>query len=971
MHRSLSCVAATLLLSLTTTALPAQDSAAVRRDTLRHQPRKITSQVFLDSAAFHDMPITELRGLLVLQPGVVESNDPRGPSLRGSDPGATGVYVDGALVQGGNGPSQLLLGTNSIAGATLTTGATGADAFDAEAGALDLAIPAGGPHLAAALRYRTDDVGLNWWRNIGFNRVEATAGGPAVFGMRFFGAFTLDGRQSLETQQLRDVQAPVYVTSGIDTVVREPVAFGDPSSDTVDFAIPRFVQYSGYCDAARNYGQDCQGLRLPFTANGSYAFTGKVTRTYGAGSSVSVTALTSRAQARFFPGSSLYDPDSYTGSRVTSAALIAGWSQRLGSPQRPVVLHATVSRQADERIAGMLTRASELASRDPFGGFLLKPLDFLVGLDATHDVDIAGTVYTGVHFLDDRQIQCLLAGQASCQDDVPYLNRDDLQQAQPFRLNPYGVEQSARLPLFTQGLGGGMDLGRETRWQERIGVEWHPDDRQGLRAGVDNLSFDTRRYAISTLISPFAMTAYHEHPERGGAWVEDQLAIADLTVAIGLRWDRFDSRALYPKTPGRISTDTLPFDPANPTKNFIPAVAHSALSPHLQVGFAVTPQLDVRFSAARQVAMPSFDELFAAKNTDLSVTNQTQFYGRDLDFTKTVLLEFGATGRVGEGWTLDAAVFNKALSSQVLAGIVPLPDPFKNGFTSDFPIFFNEDIGDVRGVESRVDRRVSDVLSGSVAYSYRALANVPSTLRLPNDYQHAVAAMAALTVPHLWRAGTVVGRALDGTDVFATLRFATGGRYTRVIQQGAGFTSFGFAGFPIEPLFASLLPSTRTVDVRVTRSVRLGARAATLFAESQNLFNWTNVLGVYTESGAVTNAPYERTFVDEQTALLVGEANAAGLGTTDANGNFAADLSSPGVCATWAGRSTSSQAVAASGPVDCVMLVRAEQRFGNGDGIFTKSEYTRAFSAWYNLAHAPYQFYGQGRRIRVGLEVGL
>jgi len=102
-----------------------------------------------------------------------------------------------------------------------------------------------------------------------------------------------------------------------------------------------------------------------------------------------------------------------------------------------------------------------------------------------------------------------------------------------------------------------------------------------------------------------------------------------------------------------------------------------------------------------------------------------------------------------------------------------------------------------------------------------------------------------------------------------------------------------------------------------------------------------------------------------------GEANAAGLGTTDAQGNFAVDLSSPGVCATWAGRSNSSQTTAASGPVDCVMLVRAEQRYGNGDGIFTKSEYTRAFSAWYNLAHAPYQFYGQGRRIRVGLEVVL
>ncbi len=972
MYRSLSCVAPTLLLSLTAIALPAQDSSAVGRDTLRRQPRKITSQVLLDSATFHDLPITELRGLLVLQPGVVESNDPRGPSLRGSDPGATGVSVDGALVQGGSGTSPLFLGTNSIAAATLTTGATGADALDGEAGALSIMVPSGGSRLAASLRYRTDDVGLTLWRNIGFNRVEATAGGPAMPGVRFFGAFTLDGRQSLETQQLRDVQAPVYVMSGVDTVVHEPVAFGNPSSDTVDIAIPRFVQYGGYCDPARNYGQDCQGLRLPFTASGSLALTGKLTRPYGNGSSVSVTALASRAQSRDFPGSSLYDPDSYTGTRVVSSAVIANWSQHLGQPERPLVLHATISRQADEQVSGMLTRASELSSRDPFGGFLLKPLDFLVGVDATHDVAINGTTYSGVHYLDDRQVQCLLAGQSYCSEDVPYLNRDDLAPAQPFRLNPYGVEQSARLPLYTQGLGGGMDLGRETRWQERLGVDWHPNARQVVRAGIDNISFDTRRYAIGTLISPFGITAYHEQPVRRGAWIEDRVELVDLTVAAGLRWDRFDSRALYPKTPGRIATDTLPFDPADPTKNFLRASAHTAVSPHLQVGLAVTPGLDVRFSAARQVATPSFDALFFGKNTDLSLTNQSQFFGRDLDFTKSTTLELGATGRLQDGWTVDAAVFSKALSSQGLGGLKQLPDPFKNGFPTDFFVFFNKDIGDVRGAELRVDRRVGDLLSGSLSYSYRTLANVPSTIVLPNDHQHTLAAIAALTVPEQWRAGTTLGTVLRSTDLFATLRLTSGAHYTLEQQSGTGSTTFGGSGFNvIEPFFASILPSSKTVDVRVTRGLRLGARTATLFAESQNLFNWSNVLGAYTETGDVTNLPFRQKFLDEQTALLQGEANAAGLGTTDANGDFAVDLSSPGICATWAGRSTSDQTTAASGPVDCVMLLRAEQRYGNGDGIFTKSEYTRAFSAWYSLANAPYSFYGQGRRIRVGLEVVL
>jgi hypothetical protein len=57
--------------------------------------------------------------------------------------------------------------------------------------------------------------------------------------------------------------------------------------------------------------------------------------------------------------------------------------------------------------------------------------------------------------------------------------------------------------------------------------------------------------------------------------------------------------------------------------------------------------------------------------------------------------------------------------------------------------------------------------------------------------------------------------------------------------------------------------------------------------------------------------------------------------------------------------------------VDCVLLQRAEARFGNGDGVYTASEYSAAFNAWYNLQQAPDRFYGAGRRLRVGAEISF
>jgi hypothetical protein len=57
--------------------------------------------------------------------------------------------------------------------------------------------------------------------------------------------------------------------------------------------------------------------------------------------------------------------------------------------------------------------------------------------------------------------------------------------------------------------------------------------------------------------------------------------------------------------------------------------------------------------------------------------------------------------------------------------------------------------------------------------------------------------------------------------------------------------------------------------------------------------------------------------------------------------------------------------------VDCVLLQRAEARYGNGDGVFTQGEYDAAFSAWYNLQNAPSRFYGAGRRLRLGAELSF
>ena len=984
---------------------------------------QVTSKSIVTGAQIDRLPINDVREALRLEPGVVESGKAKGLVIRGGRPGEAAVFVDGVLVRNSQqGQTNLDLGTNAVEEASVTTGALGAEFGEAQSGVFAFVTKSGGQRYQGSLSFSTDQVG-SLWRNLGMHRIEGSIGGPIASNLTFFLATTLTGQQSQETQLDRDVNRPIYVASGVDTIVRQPATVGDPLSDTVLVAIPRFVQYSGYCsnsasgtsqikrDISSNYGVECQGIRLPFSATAGATGNASLLYTYGSGSRVRVSGIGSVAQNRNLPTVDLYNPTNQTANRVTSNALIVNWTQNLSrSAERAMALDLFASYQAERTIGGPLTRQSELDSRDPMGGFLLKPLKFVVDFNTTHDITLAGTDYKGVTFLDDLQIRCLQAGQAACRQLVPFLDRNDLISAQPYRMNPYGAEQSARLPLWTQGLDNTFNLSRENRWQFRGNFDWQADRYNRVKLGAEYHTFDTKRYSSGTT-SAFGLNGYAEKPIRMGAYLEDRLDLGDVVLVGGLRFDRFDARSSFPLVPGRISsiTDSVlvlgpdtfrlaPFDPLNPTANFVAAPAHTAWSPRVQVSFPVTERSNFRLSYAHQVQAPDFDLIYRGKNTDLSQSNRNQSFGRDLDFGKTIIFEFGIRHAFSQDMVLDIAAYNKDKVSDVSGRLFRLPDPGQNGALGDWRVYNNADFGNVKGLDFKLDRRFSNLFSGTLAYTFqvakstgsdptayfRTTARVISSLTnetapppqalLPTDdtRKHTIAGALALQLPADWRRGSTLGNVFRDVGVFATFRFASGLPYTQIRNSGEGVAQgdspLEFTN--IEPINSSTMPWFKNVDLRVTKSLRVGALDWTLFAESKNLFNWRNVLNLFIETGDVVNDQHRKKYLDEQVAQLETEAATAHLLTTDPlTGNPAVDLSAPGVCTSWSARNSAGSA--AGGPVDCVLLQRAEARFGDGNGVFTKTEYTAAFNAWYNLANAPDRFYGAGRRIRIGAEISF
>jgi hypothetical protein len=142
---------------------------------------QVTSKTTVTGQTIDQLPVDDPRQAINLQPGVVESGDALGLSIRGGRPGEAVVYVDGVPVRRlRTGASQLNVGTNATEEASVTTGALGAEFGDAQSGVISLITRSGGPRFQGNLVYETDEVFGNSI-SVGFNRFEGSLSGP-IFG---------------------------------------------------------------------------------------------------------------------------------------------------------------------------------------------------------------------------------------------------------------------------------------------------------------------------------------------------------------------------------------------------------------------------------------------------------------------------------------------------------------------------------------------------------------------------------------------------------------------------------------------------------------------------------------------------------------------------------------------------------------------------------------------------------------------
>ena len=655
---------------------------------------------------------------------------------------------------------------------------------------------------------------------------------------------------------------------------------------------------------------------------------------------------------------------------------------------------------------GPLTPESDLSTRDPFGGFIIKPMEFLFNFD---NFPVNDALINNVR-TDRGRIAPLDANNGGA-----YALLDQV------RNNAYGLYGSYQNFANTQdGVGyifaeGGapanslnspsrLSLFKENRYIGKATLDWQADRYNRLKLGGEFTQYNIDNYSFR-LTDKFFSEAYIEKPIRWNAFVEDRLDLGDVVVVGGLRYDYYDTRASRP-----FATDTLGntyafprissmpgFDQDNPTALFVRDQGHGYLSPHVQVSFPVTDRTNFRLSYSHQVQAPDFGLLLGGINTDLNFTNTNHVFGSDLDFGKTIAFEFGIRHAFSDDMVLDVAAYNKDVVSDPAARLVSLYDPsqFRD---NDFRILTNLDFGNVRGLDIRLDRRFGNYFNGTVSYSYQQAKNTgsdpftytnygsrivnqvggtngaqpPPQGILPTDDSrpHSLSSAFSVSFPGNWREGSVLGAILGNLSVFTTFRYSSGTAYSKcgisAEEQSVLSIENCVRLFP-EGLNTQRLPSFKQLDTRFNKTFTLGGLDLTGYLDIRNLLNFKNVLQVFAVNGDVTNDEERAAHLDADLDDLASEGDANKVVTADG----ALDLSFGGAsdprtqCGGWI---SSKQAPAAA---NCVYLIRAEQRFGNGDRIYTVEEQSNAINTLYDAARGDHIHTAPGRRARLGIEINF
>jgi hypothetical protein len=807
------------------------------------------------------LPVEDLDEVIELGAGIYSTTDRPGRAggfvIRGGRTTESAIYIDGAMVTDfSNQQTNTETASFGVEEVDVITGGFNAEFGNAQSGVVNIVTREGGREFHGNVRYTTDgqwgtdgydlqELGLAFDADAlqfdrvgspeeetccGFNSIQASIGGPIIPEMlTFFGSVEAEG--------------------------------------AADF----FPAVAGWNPAGGSFNSDGSSKTiLPGNRGDRTRAQGKLTAFPFGSAKVSGTYLYSRDQFENYhdlafnaTALGLFQMLSGDASRTKTHDFILGWDQQL---------FQTAERNLNLQVRGNFHQTKSFVGspvNDISAAFLLD------AIGAENCGEFCDNAFSDGDTFEEDFLNYRL-------DDVDFFFEDGVPQ-DPRLLNLPTLRSTRPDPIFgvpqifgSEGFDDGFIGRNERRYGVRVDLDSQLNRVHRIKVGGEytwiNLAERNGLFTSATFAS-----FYDVDPRLAALYAQDRLDYGDLVIDVGVRVDRWDPNALFPRFAGVVPCEISVFsqcsDPAtNPLAQIVDAPTRTELSPRLGVAHPITDATQVRLSYGKFHQLPELRRYFDAHLTDFvaAAQNPNILYGNpNLDYIETTAFEAGITHLISENLVLDVVGYNRDRRGALRVDVFQ-PGTIAPGI-QERRIAVNADNGNVKGLDLTLSRRYENYFSFDAAYSLQfargttsgptefataggfgrlfdplfpgRLATPPTELLAESfDRTHTMNLQFSLRFPDDYREGTGMGTLLQDFGAYLIYNTHSGEPFTRRSSVGQGE--------PLEDLNTSRLPWFHQGDVRFVKGLDLGgALDLEVFASVINFLDIENVLLVNPSSG--------------------------------------------------------------------------------------------------------------------------
>lgn len=350
-----------------------------------------------------------------------------------------------------------------------------------------------------------------------------------------------------------------------------------------------------------------------------------------------------------------------------------------------------------------------------------------------------------------------------------------------------------------------------------------------------SIGFDRNLYSQPT---PVNRGIYVRYPTQMSVYLQDKLEYTDMIINAGLRYDYFNSDAMY-------TVDEL--QPDGQRKQ---AEAKQMLAPRLGISFPITEKGIIHLSYGHFYQMPALTNLYTNPFFYLPVTGTPLFGNSNLNPEKQITYEIGLQQQFTDEFAIDVTGFYKDIRNLLAWQTIMFTrlnlDTGDRGDRQEYRIRRNQDYANIKGVTVSFEKRMTSgsPVAAKIDYTFQITEgndNDPASFYYNSlSGQETIKEIVPLDwdqTHNLYASLTVVP--LKGMSVSMIGRLSSGYPYT------AQLTNTNYDSDPN----SSNKPLQKGVDFRISYRFEFAGMYPQVFVKVYNLFDNLNERYVFDDTG--------------------------------------------------------------------------------------------------------------------------